>query len=151
MVALQPAWISAAQAAQHATRVPASVSLAQFGQESGWGVHMPAGSLNPFGVKDFTDAGASAVWAMTTEVIGRQAVRKRQPFKRYASLGDAFLEHAQLIATAPIYAPAMALLPNLPGFVVELARHYATDPDYARELLAIINGDGLTRFDAAAA
>ncbi len=49
-------------------------SIAQFALESGWGAHMPPGSNNPFGVKDFHNA--DAVWAMTTEVIGGRAIRE---------------------------------------------------------------------------
>lgn len=142
---MQPSWVAAAKAAMAATRVPASVSLAQFGLESGWGAHMPPDSLNPFGVKDFR--GANAVWAMTTEVEHGVVVHVKQPFRRYPSLADAFTEHAQLLATDRRYAPAMAALPDLAAFVAHMAPVYATDPGYAGKLLAIIHGDGLARFD----
>ena len=41
--------IAAAQAAQTQYRVPASVSVAQWAFESGWGAHAPGN--NPFGIK----------------------------------------------------------------------------------------------------
>ena len=47
--------IAAAQAAQHKWQVPASVSLAQWIIESGWGAHEPAGSNNPIGIIDPQD------------------------------------------------------------------------------------------------
>lgn len=142
-----PVVVAAAKAAMHATRVPASVQIAQFALESGWGAHEPPGSNNPFGVKDFH--GADAVWAMTTEVIHGQVIHEKQPFKRYASLEAAFDDHALLFVRIALYAPAMAALPNVDNFVVLMAKHYATDPDYARKILALIRADGLATYDAA--
>lgn len=142
---VSPDVIAAAKAAQAATRVPASVSIGQYALESGWGKHMPPGSNNPFGVKGFHDP--DPVWAETTEVIGGVAKRVSQPFRRYASIAEAFLEHAQLLANAPVYAAAMAALPDLTAFVRAMAVHYATDPQYGQKLLGLIHIDGLEQYD----
>jgi flagellum-specific peptidoglycan hydrolase FlgJ len=143
---MQPEWVSAAQAAMRATRVPASVSLAQFGLESGWGQHMPPRSNNPFGIKAFHGGG---IESETTEVIGGQVIHEDQPFAVYPDLATAFQAHAELISTDPRYAPAMAALPDLEGFVALMAKHYATAPNYAAQVLEIIRGDNLVRFDVA--
>jgi flagellum-specific peptidoglycan hydrolase FlgJ len=137
--------IAAAQAAQKATRVPASVSIAQYGLESGWGKHMPLNSNNPFGIKAFHGGGVDAE---TTEFVGGKIVHEEQPFAIFPDLSAAFLAHARLIATLGVYAPAMAQLPNLEAFVKLMAQHYATDPAYATKILGIIHIDGLEQYDA---
>lgn len=141
-----PEVIAAAQAAQRAyAQAPASVAIAQFGQESGWGKAMPDGSFNPFGIKAL--AGQPFVLAQTHEVVGGRAVRVLAKFRKFDSLADAFLGHARLLATEPVYAEARAKLPDIDGFVRAMAEHYATDPTYADDLLALIRGDGLLQYD----
>jgi len=145
---VQPEIVAAAQAAQRATGVPASVSIAQYGLESGWGRHMPPGSNNPFGIKAFHGGG---VEARTAEVADGRAVTETQPFAVFASVAEAFAAHARLIATDRRYAPAMAALPDIGRFVRAMAAHYATDPAYAGKVLAIIAGDDLARYDTESA
>jgi len=139
-----PDVIAAAQAAQKATRVPASVSIAQYGLESGWGQHMPPGTNNPFGIKAFY---GNDVMSQTTEVINGKVVHEEQPFAVYDNIADAFIAHANLIATSPVYANAMNQLPNLPMFVAIMAHHYATDPQYAPKIMEIIRDGNLTQYD----
>lgn len=141
---LEPEWIEAAKAAQAATRVPASVSLAQFGLESGWGRHMPPGSNNPFGIKAFHGNGVSAE---TTEVVNGKVVHEEQPFAEFPDLSAAFTAHAHLIASLSVYAPAMAVLPDVTKFVTLMAKHYATDPAYAIKIMGIIHSGNLTQYD----
>ena len=50
-----PDVVAAARSAQAKWRVPASVSIAQYALESGWGKHIPPGSNNPFGIKALAD------------------------------------------------------------------------------------------------
>jgi flagellum-specific peptidoglycan hydrolase FlgJ len=141
-----PEVIAAAQAAQRAyAQAPTSVTIAQFGQESGWGKSMPPDSFNPFGIKAL--AGQPFVMAQTHEVVGGRAVRVLAPFRKYGSLAEAFLDHARLLATEPVYAEARGKLPDIAGYVQAMAAHYATDPHYAEDLLALIRGDGLAQYD----
>lgn len=144
VIKLEQDWISAAKAAMIKYKVPASVTLAQFGLESGWGHHMPLNSNNPFGIKAFHGNGVSS---MTTEVINGQVVHKEQPFAIFHSLTDAFTLHACLIAGDHRYAEAMSVLPDLDEFVVLMAAHYATDPEYAHKIMEIIDGDNLRQYD----
>lgn len=141
---LKPEWIAAAKSAQTATTVPSSVSLAQFGLESGWGQHMPAGSNNPFGIKAFHGDG---VQSPTTEVVNGKIVHISQPFAVYPDLKTAFLAHALLLTHNPAYKPAMAALPDITKFVELMAEHYATDPAYAQKILGIIHSGNLTQYD----
>ncbi len=141
---LLPEWIAAAKAAQAATKIPASVSLAQFGLESGWGKHMPANSNNPFGIKNFHGGGVSAT---TTEVVNGKVIHEEQPFAVFPDLTAAFTAHAHLLASISVYSAAMGVLPNVTAFVNLMAKHYATDPGYAQKILSIIHSGNLTQYD----
>lgn len=141
-----PEVIAAAKASMTMWKVPASVSIAQYGLESGWGQHMPPASNNPFGIKAVADEPFVSV--TTREFLDGKWVEEDQPFRVFADLAEAFDAHAELLATAPVYAEAMAALPDVAAFVSLVAPHYATDPTYAATLMEIITGDDLTQYDA---
>jgi flagellum-specific peptidoglycan hydrolase FlgJ len=140
--------IQAAQAAQRATGVPAQISLAQWAQESAWGKSMPPGSNNPFGIKAVP--GDPEVACATHEVIHGERVLVRALFRKFPSLDAAFFYHAQLLATHPQYAPAMACLPDVNAFCRALTGVYATDPNYGGELVRLIESEGFARYDVGA-
>jgi flagellum-specific peptidoglycan hydrolase FlgJ len=148
-MSIAPEIVAAARQAQAAHGIPASVLLAQYGAESAWGRHMPPGSCNPFGEKAL--AGQPSVAAATHEVVGGRTVAVHAPFRVYASLEAAFESHAAHLATSARYAAARAALPDAEGFCRGLNGVYATDPDYAAKLIAIIRSGDLTRYDAPAA
>lgn len=138
--------VKAAVAAQATWKVPASVSIAQYGIESGWGKHAPGN--NPFGMKPRKGKGDPSQILQTTEFVKGAYVSVPQPFRKFASIKDAFEAHAELIATAPVYAAAMASLPNLDGFIDKLAVHYATDPLYASKIKSTIAAHSLKNYDS---
>lgn len=135
-----------AQNAMKQTRVPASSQLAQWIEESGWGAHSPGN--NPFGMKPRKGMNDPYQNLMTTEYINKKPVKVSQPFRVFPSLQAAFIAHAQLISTAPVYAPAMRALPDLQKFVTLMGAKYATAPNYATALMALIKGQGLERYDS---
>lgn len=140
--------VAAAQAAQRFWRIPARVSIGQYGLESAWGKAEPIGSNNPFGIK--AKPGQPFVLARTREEhADGSSYYIMAPFEKFATVAEAFNAHAKLLATAPVYHAAMALLPDVDAFVTEMARHYATAHDYATELLHLIAVDGLAQFDLA--
>lgn len=136
--------ISAAQSAQYITGIPASVQIAQFGAESGWGARC-TGTFNYFGVKAVGDQPSTL--CATHEVIDGKSVPAQAAFANYSSLDEAFTEHAKLLADEPQYAPARACLPDVAAFVEKMAPVYATDPTYAGLLLEIISEHRLTQYD----
>ena len=142
---LPPEVIAAARAAQARRHVPASVSIAQWRIESGNGAHQPGN--NGFGMKPRKGKDDPCQMLSTTEWNGKAYVPCKQPFHIFASIEDAFLAHAELIATAPVYAEAMAALPNRDLFIDRLAAHYATDPRYAAKIKAMIAQSDLGQFD----
>ena len=156
MTQIPAAVIASAQAGQARWYVPASVSIAQWALESGWGAH-ESGKWNYGGitakVKDAVFPykpgtplePATLCW--THEEVNGETVKCQRWFKDYPSPDVFFDAHAKLIATAPVYAPAMAALPDVARFVDLMAPHYATDGDYAETLHSIIRGHNLTQYD----
>ena len=138
--------IAGARAGAKKWGIPASVTLAQWAQESGWGKHMPTGSNNPFGMK--AKPGQPSVIVTTWEVYKGHRVTIQAAFRKFASIADAIDAHDQLLATAPVYGHARAALPDPLAFAHALTGTYATDPHYGDALEAIIRGSSLTRYDA---
>ena len=110
-----PEIVRAAQAADTKWHIPASVLLAQWALESGWGEHMPGGSCNPFGEK-MPIGSTGGVQAETTEDIGGNVVTLKQPFRAFLSIDDAFDFHAEHLATSHWYIPARKCLPDVGAF-----------------------------------
>jgi flagellum-specific peptidoglycan hydrolase FlgJ len=137
--------ITAAQTAWRKWKVPASVSLAQWIVESGWGAHMPVGSNNPFGIKAGPDQ--PHVDAITHEFTHGRYVTITAHFAKFASAADAFDAHAKLLATHPAYHHSMQA-PNAEQFAERLQGIYATDPHYGDKLVASMRKYGLEKYDA---
>ncbi len=145
--------VSAAQLSQEKYGIPASLAIAQWALESGWGQHMPPGSNNPFGMK--ARPGDPSVTVRTREVIGGRTVYVDAPFRKFASLAEAFEEHGKLL-NRPVYAKAKAKYDEWRGvaghrgpdaFARALTGVYATDPKYGELLISIMAGSDLYRFD----
>jgi hypothetical protein len=145
MRTIPPEIVAAAQSAQKATGIPASISLGQWALESGWGEHIPPHSNNFFGVKAV--AGQPFVVVETREVVHGAWVKIPAMFRVYPNVEDAFLEHARLLADSPHYLPARMQLPSVQGFVHALTGVYATDPLYGQKLWSMILDEDLRRFD----
>lgn len=132
--------------------VPASVSLAQWAVESGWGKFMPAGSNNPFGMKARANETGPVVVSRTREVHTSGPKKGQEyyidaAFRKFDSIEHAFVEHAKLVGTAPVYAAARAKLPDVNAYVDEMAKRYATDPQYAATLKSVMRSNDLYRYD----
>lgn len=139
-----PDIIAAAQKANTRWGVPASVSIAQWKLESGNGAHQPG--FNCFGIK--ARPGELAQTLTTTEYSRLRGYYKvAQTFRRFTSIAEAFDAHAQLLATAGVYAKARAALPDVNFYIRLMGARYATDPHYAEKLIAIIDQSGLRQFD----
>lgn len=143
-IALARSAIVAAQAAERATGIPASISLGQFGVESSYGQHMPIGSNNPFGIK--ARAGEPYVIARTREEKNGQSYYVNARFRKFNSLDEAFIEHAKLLLRSP-YSNARKKLPDVDAFADALTGVYATDHLYGSKLKGVIHGQGFQRYD----
>jgi hypothetical protein len=137
--------IKAAQNSQKTWKVPASISLAQWIIESGYGAHMPAGSNNPFGMK--AKAGQPFVVARTREEIDGKSVYIDAKFRAFASIDEAFNEHGRLLATFKPYQPAMAYANDPDAFADKLTHVYATDSQYGAKLKDVMKRANLYQYN----
>ena len=127
--------------------LPASVCIAQAILESGWGKYC-IGRYNYFGRK--WNGWGNYVRQQTTEYINGEYVTIYDKFQSYESLEEAIRDWCILITEEPAYADALAEWRSrwvVEDFVYVLAPVYATDPDYARKIVATIEANDLYRFD----
>lgn len=139
--------IAAAKASQAKWGIPASITIAQWAVESGYGRHMPGGlaSNNPFGIK--ATAGHPSVVANTREVINGHSVFQNLGFRVFASLTEAFDEHGKLLATSRYYKNARSKLPDADAFADALTGVYATDPHYGQVLKSTMRSQNLYQYN----
>jgi hypothetical protein len=137
--------VVAAQNSHRKWKIPASVTLAQWALESGWGRHMPPDSFNPFGMK--AADGQPFVAISTREVLHGQSVMVVARFRKFASFDEAFDEHGHLLATRPPYAHAMTLVGDANAFADALTGVYATDPAYGSLLKSLMESHNLYQYD----
>jgi flagellum-specific peptidoglycan hydrolase FlgJ len=140
-----PDIIEAAQKSNAKWKIPASVTLAQWALESGYGKAMAAGSNNPFGIKAVGDQ--DFVLAGTVEEKNGVKYNTQQKFRRFASLDEAFDLHGQLLAQSHYYAAARAMLPDAKQFATALTGVYSPDKSYGSTLIKLIDQFNLTQFD----
>lgn len=129
-----------------------SVCMAQAGLESGW--NLKASTL--FGIK------GEGVVLDTTEYINGELIKVSASFKSYPTIAAAVQGYYDLMngsnyndATYPTATTYEAQINGLTNAVNGnkdadgnvVGYNYATDPDYAKKLLRIINSYGLAIFD----
>jgi flagellum-specific peptidoglycan hydrolase FlgJ len=132
------------------TKIPASFSVAEAALESGWGASMLAQQAhNLFGVKA-DSAWRGPTWTMQTrEHLKGQWVMVPAVWRKYSDWLGSITDHAQFLLTNPRYKPAFAHADG-EGFAAAVqACGYATDPDYASKIIAIIRAHKLALLDSA--
>jgi flagellum-specific peptidoglycan hydrolase FlgJ len=137
--------IRAAQESQEKWGIPASVTIAQYNIESGRGAHMPKDSNNPFGIK--AAGNQPFVEARTHETVGGKDVEVTAKFRKFGSIGEAFDEHARLLATARPYANARNFASDPDAFARALTGVYATAPRYGDILIREMKAHNLYQYD----
>ncbi|MDO9408586.1 glucosaminidase domain-containing protein [Patulibacter sp.] len=147
-----------ARSSYKATRVPASVILAQAILESDDG-KATAGANNFFGIKAQgvdTVAGiyrwgsfaVACIHQPTNESEGGKNVRQIAQFRAYRTMRASFVDHGKFLRENPRYATAFRYSKSPKRFARAIARAgYATDPSYASTLIALIKQHRLTRWD----
>lgn len=142
--------VPAALASQHATGVPASITIAQAILESGWGqTGLAKQANNYFGIKTAVHVAPDSYLELPThEVVNGQSVEELAKFARYATVADGFKAHGLLLSCAPRYAPAMAVRGDAAQFATALQRcGYSTNPHYSEALLALVREFDLSQYD----
>jgi len=134
----------AAHQASAATGVPARFIVGQAALESGWGKHEirsanGSPTHNVFGIKATKDWTGKTVVATTTEYVHGVAHRVKAKFRAYDSYDDAMNDYANLLKSNPRYAQVIDGARSAEGFAQGMQRAgYATDPHYAKKLMAIM-------------
>ena len=134
-----------AQAASDATGIPANFMMGQAALETGWGQHQitaanGAPSHNLFGIKAGTDWTGKTVSAVTTEYVNGVPTKKLEKFRAYDNYDQSFNDYAKLLQGNQRYKNVIANAKDAYGFAQGLQKAgYATDPDYAKKLINVIN------------
>ncbi|QQE75737.1 glucosaminidase domain-containing protein [Brevibacillus composti] len=126
--------------------------IAQLIQECGWDLKTPKDidtgreSYNLGNIKGVGPAGSVTIW--TNEYYNGVKTRVKAKFRAYYNYGEAIDDHLSLLKK-PRYVNAGVLKATDPRSYAEALQRagYATDPQYANNIMRIVNQYNLTRFD----
>jgi len=135
----------AAQECQRVTGIPASFTLAQAALESSWGARAPGNNL--FGVKADRSWKGKTVDVPTHEVIRGKRVAIVDTFRAYESWAECMADHARFFKVNPRYAACFRETTGEGWARAAAAAGYATDPDYAQKLIAVMRGRNMAQYD----
>ena len=141
---------SPAVESQRKSGVPASISIAQAALESAWGESglVKAGN-NLFGIKADSRWRGETLTLNTREFINGHWVMVPALWRKYTSWQASIDDHASFLKQNPRYK-ACFLCTTAPAFAHALAQAgYATDPDYANKLIALMNRHQMQSLDGA--
>ena len=140
---------AATEAALESSRtsgLPPGVTVAQAALESAWGRSQLAREAhNYFGIK--AHGSHRFIELPTSEVVHGKLVRTAAYFAAYDSMAACFADRDALILKLACYAEARASAADSPAFIRSLARHWATDPDYADKLITVYTQNRLDSLD----
>lgn len=135
----------AAQDCQRKTGVPASITLAQAALESSWGARAPGNNL--FGIKADKGWKGATVAIPTHEIVKGARVDIVDQFRAYSSWLDSMVDHAKFLLANPRYRDCFKQIDGAGWARALQAAGYATDPEYANKLIAIMRGRNLAFYD----
>jgi flagellar protein FlgJ len=137
--------VPAAQACQRMTGIPASFTIAQAALESAWGEKAPG--CNLFGIKaDKSWTGPVTVFP-THEVIKGVRIAMEDRFRAYPTWTDCLADRAEFFRRNPRYAACFKEKTGFGWARAVAAAGYATDPQYAERLIAVMAGRNMTKYD----
>ncbi|ANJ68112.1 flagellar rod assembly protein/muramidase FlgJ [Halothiobacillus diazotrophicus] len=134
-----------AQAAARKLGVPAKVLVAQSALETGWGKHLPVDAqgrqnYNFFGIKADPSWQGAQQTVNTLEFEGGAMVTRKAAFRAYDSIASSFNDFVQFLQENPRYSQALSSKGDPDAFARALQKAgYATDPQYADKLIAIMH------------
>lgn len=133
--------ISLAQQTEAKYGVPASVTIAQYGMESGWGSsNLAAKGNNYFGITG------------KNKNTGKYVMMNGRSWAAYGSMEESFYDHGRLLST-DLYSNAHKNTKDPYQYIDAIAEIYAPSSDgnngYAATLKQIIADNNLTQYDGA--
>ena len=117
--------------------------MAQAALETGWGRSMPVDdygrpSFNLFGIKASGNWRGPVASSVTTEFVDQRATRQVERFRAYGNIEQSIADHANLLSSSRRYAAVLNSGDDIAAYATALQRGgYATDPHYARKLVAV--------------
>jgi type VI secretion system secreted protein VgrG len=121
------------------------VLIAQSAQETGWGRHVKNNAY--FGIKGKAPDGSSIDFG-TSEVVNGHVIHETDTFRAYTGFADAADDYGRFLNQNPRYRGAFVHQNDPDKFVQAMAHAgYATDPNYAKELIGIIHAHKLAQYD----
>lgn len=118
--------------------------IAQAALETGWGTKQLADgngrtAFNLFGIKAQGDWRGDAATAETIEYRQGVAQKEQAKFRVYANVEQSVQDYVQFIQQNPRYQGALAVTAEPQAYFRQLqAAGYATDPNYARKVVAVM-------------
>ena len=148
--------IAQRQAAKHGNKIFPSVCIAQAAKESGFGTAPKMVNAKAiFGVKVGKSAwkfgtawkGAAYKTGTTEYYDGKNAVRITDYFRAYSSYEDSVEDYMDMLCHCRRYANALNRSTPRECIQAIWDGGYATDPDYVKTVISIINKYNLTKYD----
>jgi flagellum-specific peptidoglycan hydrolase FlgJ len=125
------------------TGYPAEITAAQCIFESAYLSRCPGN--NCFGIKP-DNHGSGTQYVLTREFLNGEWEKMPLAFESYGDIADCFADHARLLQSG-IYAPGWLVYQqdkDLDKLFQSVAVHYATDPNYYRNIDAEIHSSTVT-------
>lgn len=122
-----------------------SVVIAQAILESGWGVKKIGNNI--FGIKATGDWNGKTQTKVTREYRNGRWVSETAVFRDYDSISDSIEDYAKLIGTSSRYEAVRNAKDYKEAANALQQAGYATDPEYAKKLINIIEQNNLDKFD----
>ncbi len=126
--------------------------IAQAAVETGWGkfiIHDAKGnsSHNLFGIKANPSWEGKQTVVDTLEFEGGIAKKHKATFRAYESIKEAVHDYVNFIQSQPRYQQAVANGADTQSYFSELqSAGYATDPNYADKIMAVLKSDVMSKF-----
>ncbi len=120
--------------------------LAQTVLETGWGKHVAqnsdgSSSFNLFGIKAGSFWAGKQATSVTSEFSDGQKIKLIAGFRSYSSSGQSVADYANLLKSNKRFSGVLKNGATVAGFAKEMqASGYATDPEYGKKLVNIVNG-----------
>lgn len=133
-----------AQVTMRSKGVLSSLTIAQAALESGWGVHAPGNNL--FGIKAYGWNGPTQI-LKTTEYIGGKTVTISDVFRVYSSWAASVEDHAEFLVKNSRYKNIIGVSDFKKVCSLIQEDGYATEQDYAQQLINLITNYKLYTYD----
>lgn len=131
--------------AQEKYGICASLTMAQAILETGWGEHAPENNM--FGIKWTPRCGYDKQLLITKEFLKGTMRTIRDYFRSYNSLSDSVYDHAMFLVQNSRYKNLLGVKDYKVACRLIKEDGYATDPNYAQQLIQLIEENNLNKFD----